>query len=198
MTNVKAIRPGAALWRDAPDGVAAGTGLPSPADGATAPPVAPPSLQSNVKKITVNGAIHQIEVPPGTVLVDVLRDNLGLTGTKDACRRGDCGSCTVLVGGKAVLSCLSLVALVEEPVETVEGLVEESRVFREAMADCGGFQCGYCTSGVVVRAVSLLRAGLPESEEILAQAMAGNLCRCTGYRGILEALRQAGASFHAS
>jgi aerobic-type carbon monoxide dehydrogenase small subunit (CoxS/CutS family) len=197
MTDAKAAQPGSALWRDGPGGVAAGIALTGPAGGATALPLAPASLQSKVKKITINGAIRQIEVPPGTLLVDVLRDNLRLTGTKDACRCGECGSCTVLVGGKAVLSCLSLVALVEEPVETVEGLVEESRAFREAMADCGGFQCGYCTSGVVVRAVELLRAGLPQSDEGLARAMAGNLCRCTGYRGILEALRQTGASSNA-
>lgn len=144
--------------------------------------------------ITVNGTTHEIVAEPQSALLDVLRDALGLTGAKDACRRGECGACTVLIGGKAVLSCLTLLALVEEPIETVEGLVEESRGFREAMADCGGFQCGYCTSGVVVRAVSLLRAGLPDGEGALAHAMAGNLCRCTGYRAILEALRRANAS----
>jgi aerobic-type carbon monoxide dehydrogenase small subunit (CoxS/CutS family) len=147
--------------------------------------------------MTINRVVRQVEVQPGTLLVDLLREQLRLTGTKDSCRRGECGSCTVLIGGQAALSCLSLAALVEEPVETVEGLVEESRAFREAMADCGGFQCGYCTSGVVVRAVSLLRAGLPESEEALAQSISGNLCRCTGYRGILEALRRAGAAANA-
>lgn len=147
-----------------------------------------------VVAITVNGAVHDIGAQPQTVLLDVLRDSLGLTGAKDACRRGECGACTVLIGGRAVLSCLTLVALVDEPVETVEGLAEETQRFREAMADCGGFQCGYCTSGMVVRAASLLRAGLPESDEALAHAMAGNLCRCTGYRAILEALRRAEAS----
>jgi aerobic-type carbon monoxide dehydrogenase small subunit (CoxS/CutS family) len=97
----------------------------------------------------------------------------------------------VLVGGRAVLSCLTLAHLVDAPVETVEGLAAEAAPFRAAMADCGGFQCGYCTSGVVVRAVALLRQGLPAGDAALARAMAGNLCRCTGYQPILAALRQA-------
>ena len=150
--------------------------------------------QRILKTLTINGTVRTIGMELGTLLVDVLRDDLGLTGTKDSCRRGECGACTVLVGGRAVLSCLTLAALVDDPIETVEGLVAESRRFREAMADCGGFQCGYCTSGMVVRAVSLLRAGLPKSTDALAQSLSGNLCRCTGYRGILDALRQADRS----
>ncbi len=144
--------------------------------------------------LSVNGQARAVEAAPGAVLLDVLRDGLGLTGAKDACRQGDCGACTVLVGGRAVLSCLTLAHLVDGPVETVEGLAAESLRFREAMADCGGFQCGYCTSGMVVRAVALLRRGLPEGDGALARAMAGNLCRCTGYQPILRALRQAGAA----
>ncbi len=142
--------------------------------------------------LTVNREPRRLEAASDAVLLDVLRDGLGLTGTKDACRRGECGACTVLVGGRAVLSCITLAVLVDEAVETIEGLAADSVSFREAMADHGGFQCGFCTSGMVVRAVSLLRAGLPEGEEALARAMAGNLCRCTGYRAILAALRQAG------
>lgn len=141
--------------------------------------------------LTINGQVRQVAAAPDAVLLDVLRDTLRLTGAKDACRRGECGACTVLVGGRAVLSCVTLAALVDEPVETVEGLTEEAAGFRAALADLGGFQCGYCTSGIVVRGVSLLRAGLPRDDEALAQAMAGNLCRCTGYNGILAALRQA-------
>lgn len=161
----------------------------------TTPPVVRPEHHAaTVATFTVNGTAREIQTQPDTILLDVLRDDLGLTGTKDSCRRGECGACTVLVGGRPVLACLALMALVAEPVETVEGLAEESRRFREAMADCGGFQCGYCTSGMVVRGVSLLRAGLPEEEAALARAMVGNLCRCTGYRAILEALRRANAS----
>ena len=141
--------------------------------------------------LTVNGTPQRVEAAPDAVLLDVLRAGMGLTGAKDACRRGECGACTVLVGGRAVMSCVTFAALVDAPVETVEGLAEEARTFREALADRGGFQCGYCTSGVVVRAVSVLRAGLPADDGDLALAMAGNLCRCTGYRSILAALRDA-------
>jgi aerobic-type carbon monoxide dehydrogenase small subunit (CoxS/CutS family) len=141
--------------------------------------------------LSVNGQSQRLEVAPGAMLLDVLRDGLGLTGAKDACRRGECGACTVLVGGRAVLSCVTLAELVSGPVETVEGLAEEARHFREAMADRGGFQCSYCTPGMVVRAVSLLRAGLPANDAALAAALSGNLCRCTGYRPILAALREA-------
>lgn len=148
-----------------------------------------PQSATIAHELIINGDSRQVGLEQHSLLLDVLRDN-GLTGTKEACRVGQCGACTVLVGGKAVLSCLSLALLVDQPVETVEGLVDESRPFREALADCGGFQCGYCTSGVVVRAVALLRGGLPDDDAALAQEISGNLCRCTGYRGILEALRQ--------
>ena len=141
--------------------------------------------------LTVNGRPERLEVAPGAVLLEVLRDGLGLTGAKNACGRGECGACTVLVGGRALLSCVTLAELVDGPVETVEGLAGESRRFREAMADRGGFQCSFCTPGMVVRAVSLLRAGLPEGDAALAAALSGNLCRCTGYRPILSALREA-------
>lgn len=142
--------------------------------------------------LTVNGETRQIDAAPDAVLLDVLRDDLGLTGAKEACGRGECGACTVLVGGRSVLSCVTLAAVVNEPVETVEGLASESLPLREAMADLGGFQCGYCTAGMVVRATELLRAGLPKDDDALAHAMAGNLCRCTGYRAILAAVRRVG------
>ncbi|SEP16681.1 carbon-monoxide dehydrogenase small subunit [Salinihabitans flavidus] len=140
--------------------------------------------------ITVNGRAREINAAPGAMLLNILRDELGLTGTKEACGRGECGACTVLVGGRSVLSCVTLAAVVTEPVETIEGLVTESLPFREAMADLGGFQCGYCTAGVIVQAMVLLRAGLPADDAVLAKEMAGNLCRCTGYRAILAALRR--------
>ena len=139
----------------------------------------------------INGEHRGAEVDGGVILLDMLRDVLSLKGAKDACRRGDCGACTVLVGGRPVLSCMLPASLVTEPIETVEGLAEEAGSFRAAMADAGGFQCGFCTSGIVVRAVSLLRAGLPDDDAELARAMSGNLCRCTGYRPIFRALREA-------
>jgi len=140
--------------------------------------------------LTVNGETRQLNAAPGVVLLDILRDVLGLTGAKEACGRGECGACTVLVGGRAVLACVTLAAVVTDPVETVEGLACESLPFREAMADLGGFQCGYCTAGMVVRAMALLRVGVPADDAALAREMAGNLCRCTGYRAILKAVRQ--------
>lgn len=141
--------------------------------------------------LNINGRVGRYEVAPGEVLLDVLRRQPGLTGTKDACRRGECGACTVLIAGQPVLACLTLAKGVASPVETVEGLADEALAFREALADLGGFQCGYCTSGVVVRAVALLRGGLPRADAELRRQMAGNLCRCTGYLGILDALRLA-------
>ncbi|MBL0933446.1 MAG: 2Fe-2S iron-sulfur cluster binding domain-containing protein [Rhizobiaceae bacterium] len=140
--------------------------------------------------LSINGRVEHYRVTTGEMLIDILRRS-GLTGTKDGCRRGECGACTVLVGGRAVLSCLTFAQAVSAPVETVEGLAGEATAFREALADLGGFQCGYCTSGMVVRAISLIREGLQDDDGELRHRMAGNLCRCTGYQGILNALRVA-------
>jgi aerobic-type carbon monoxide dehydrogenase small subunit (CoxS/CutS family) len=139
---------------------------------------------------TVNGRRTELSIEPGDRLLHVLRDRLGLRGVKEACGRGECGACTVLVGGRPVLACLVLAARADE-VETIEGLAEEARPLREAFADAGAFQCGFCTPGQIVRGVALLREGLPAGDGDLGRAMSGNICRCTGYAGILQALRQA-------
>ncbi len=110
--------------------------------------------------LTVNGRPIEIGVEPDDRLLDVLRDRLGLLGTKEACGRGECGACTVLVRGRPVMSCLVLAARVDS-VETIEGLRDEARALREAFADAGAFQCGFCTPGQIVRGVALLREGLP-------------------------------------
>jgi aerobic-type carbon monoxide dehydrogenase small subunit (CoxS/CutS family) len=140
----------------------------------------------------VNGERHDLEIAPGDTLLAVLRDGLGLTGAKEACGRGECGSCTVLVDGVAVLSCVQLACLVRGNVTTVEGLTEECRDLREAFADTGGFQCGFCTSGQIVRAAALLRSDLPtdrnEAERVVRYQISGNICRCTGYNGIVDAI----------
>jgi carbon-monoxide dehydrogenase small subunit/xanthine dehydrogenase YagT iron-sulfur-binding subunit len=134
----------------------------------------------------------QVEAPPGAMLLDVLREQLRLTGAKPGCRRGECGACTVLVGGRPVMACLQLAALVDDALTTVEGLAEEAEALRGAFADCGAFQCGYCTSGQLVQAWALLRDGLPrdraEAEAKVRRAMSGNICRCTGYAGIVAAI----------
>ncbi len=143
----------------------------------------------------VNGeeAIDDADIAPGERLLDVLRDRLGLTGAKEGCGRGECGACTVLIDGTPVLSCITLAARVHGEVVTVEGVAGEAEPLRAAFADHGALQCGFCTPGQIVRGVSLLRAGLPEQDEQLRRAMSGNVCRCTGYTGIIAALRQAEA-----
>ena len=143
--------------------------------------------------LTINGVHREVEIAPAETLLDVLRDHLGLTGTKEACSRGECGACTVLIDGRPMMSCVTLAGRIDSAVETVEGLAEEATNLRAALADHGGFQCAYCTPGMVVRGIALLRQGLPPSDDDLRRELAGNICRCTGYQGIIEALRQAAA-----
>ena len=128
----------------------------------------------------INGEAVALDVEPTTRLVDVLRHHLELTGTKDACGRGDCGACTVLIGDKAVLACLTLAARVRDEVITIEGLAEDSASLREAMADHGGLQCGYCTPGFVMALTALLEQQIPFNREHVELGLTGNLCRCTG------------------
>ena len=143
-------------------------------------------------QLTVNGSPRDIEVAPDATLLEVLRGKLKLKGAKEACGRGECGACTVLVDGVPIVSCLTLVARVRAPVTTVEGLADELADLREAFADVGGFQCGFCTSGHLVHAAALLREGLPhdpaEAERLVRYRLSGNICRCTGYTGIVDAV----------
>lgn len=143
-------------------------------------------------QLTVNGRTVIARVGPGDRLVDVLRGQFGLRGTKVGCGRGECGSCTVLIDGRPVMSCLVLASRTDGRVETIEGLADEAGPLREAFADHGAYQCGFCTPGQVVRGVALLRAGLPATDGELRHEMSGNICRCTGYAGIIAALRAAG------
>ena len=140
--------------------------------------------------LTVNGQQVQVDIGPGDLLLDVLRDRLGLRGTKRGCGMGECGACTVLVRGRPVMACITL-ATEAEQVETIEGLEAESLALREAFADAGAFQCGFCTPGQVVRGVALLRAGVPDGDAELRREISGNLCRCTGYGRILAAVKAA-------
>ncbi len=144
--------------------------------------------------LVVNGSVHEVPARPDANLLEVLRDSLGLTGTKGSCGRGECGACTVLVSGEPVLSCIALAACVDGVVRTVEGLEEESRDLRARLADLGGFQCGYCTSGMVVLGTALLRAGSAGSDQAVRRAISGNLCRCTGYDAIVGAIRDVAAT----
>lgn len=140
------------------------------------------------RRLRVNGRDVDAEVAPGDSLLDVLRDRLRLTGAKEACGRGECGACTVLVDGTPVMSCVTLAALVRDEVTTIEGLADEARDLREAFADAGAFQCGYCTPGQIVRAAALLRQGTPAGEQAVRFEMSGNICRCTGYTQIVDAV----------
>jgi aerobic-type carbon monoxide dehydrogenase small subunit (CoxS/CutS family) len=143
-------------------------------------------------RLRVNDREAEVTVPPGTRLLDVLRDHLGLTGVKEACGRGECGACTVLIDGQPIVSCLVLSETVLGEVRTIEGLADEFADLRAAFADHGAFQCGFCTSGQIVRAAALLNEEWPatrsEREAFVRQSMSGNICRCTGYTGIVDAV----------
>jgi len=147
-----------------------------------------------VRAFTVNGEAAEVAFAPHKTLLEVLREDLGLTGTKHGCELGECGACAVLVDGKPVLSCLLLgLECQGAQVTTVEGLAQGAALdpLQEAFADLGAAQCGYCTPGILVTARALLdRTPAPSRGEIEA-ALAGNLCRCTGYLSIYEAVELA-------
>jgi aerobic-type carbon monoxide dehydrogenase small subunit (CoxS/CutS family) len=140
------------------------------------------------KTLTVNDRAAEVEIEPGESLLDVLRDRLRLTGAKEACGRGECGACTVLIDGTPVMSCVTLATLVRGEVTTIEGLADEARDLREAFADAGAFQCGFCTPGQIVRASALLKDGGALNERAVREQMSGNICRCTGYTQIVDAV----------
>jgi carbon-monoxide dehydrogenase small subunit len=149
----------------------------------------------------VNGIERALEVEPRTLLVSALRDGLGLTGTKIGCDTSRCGACTVLVDGKALKSCTALaLSLQGRDILTIEGVAggEELHPVQVAFREHHGLQCGYCTPGVIMTTLDLLsRDGNPDDEAI-RHALHGNLCRCTGYQGIVESVRAAAAALQAS
>jgi carbon-monoxide dehydrogenase small subunit len=145
----------------------------------------------------VNGIAHELAVEPRRSLLEVLRYDLGLTGTKKGCGIGDCGSCTVLVDGVATFSCLTLAIQVDGcSIETVEGLAQNGKLNRlqQAFVDYGAIQCGYCTPGMLMVATELLNRNPHPSENEIRKALSGNLCRCTGYQKIVEAIQAASRS----
>lgn len=150
-----------------------------------------------VIRLTVNGAARQLDVPASRRLIDLLRYDLGLTGTKEGCSIGVCGACTVLLDGRIISSCLALAAFADAAeVTTVEGLADDERLHpvQQAFIDAGGFQCGICTPGQVVAAKALLDEIPQPSEDDIKTWMLGNLCRCTGYYKIVESIQKAAAS----
>jgi aerobic-type carbon monoxide dehydrogenase small subunit (CoxS/CutS family) len=138
-------------------------------------------------ELTINGHRYDVDAPVGRALADVLRDDLGLTGTKIACYEGHCGACTVLVDGVPMLSCITLVHSVEgQEITTIEGLRDHAMV--EAFVRADAVQCGFCTPGQVVSAVALVEANPVPSREEIRHSMSGNLCRCGTYTKIEEAI----------
>ena len=142
----------------------------------------------------VNGDTYELAVEPQTTLLEVLRDHLGLTGTKEACGTGECGSCTVLIEGKPILSCLALaVDYPNKEIVTIEGLSQGEKLtpVQQAFVDCGAVQCGFCTPGMILSTSALLKENPSPSEEEIRKALEGHLCRCTGYNKIIEAINTA-------
>jgi aerobic-type carbon monoxide dehydrogenase small subunit (CoxS/CutS family) len=153
-------------------------------------------VQREVLALRVNGEDHQLLVPVHHTLLEVLREDLGLTGTKHGCELGECGTCTVLVDGRPQLSCLLLpVQLEGREVTTVEGMgtTAELHPLQRAFAELGAAQCGYCTPGMLLAARALLDDSPRPSRDEIREALAGNLCRCTGYTKIVEAVELAAA-----
>ncbi len=147
-----------------------------------------------VLTLDVNGERSELLVPVHKTLLEVLREDMGLTGTKHGCELGECGTCTVLINGKPQLSCLLLPIQVQgRAITTVEGLARGSELhpLQQAFAELGAAQCGYCTPGILLAASSLLDENAAPTREEIREALAGNLCRCTGYTKILQAIELA-------
>ncbi len=145
-------------------------------------------------KLKVNGEEQTLKLDPRTTLLDMLREKLGLTGSKKGCDHGQCGACTVLANGRRINACLALAVAHEgDDITSIEGLAhdEELHPVQAAFIRCDGFQCGYCTPGQIMSAVALLKEGCPPTDEGIREAMSGNLCRCGAYNGIIEAIREA-------
>lgn len=142
-------------------------------------------------KLKVNGELYEVAIHQHRTLAEVLREELDLIGTKEACNQGDCGSCTVIMDGKTVSSCLTLAVEAEgREIRTVEGIAdgEELSPIQQAFIDHGAIQCGFCTPGMVMSATALLEENPNPTEDEVRMGIAGNICRCTGYTKIVEAV----------
>lgn len=152
---------------------------------------------SRILNFKLNGVDQTLLIEDNCTLLNVLREHLGFTGTKDGCGHGDCGACTVLLDGKPVNSCIVLAAEAEgRQVETVEGLSVDGELsaLQEAFLEIGAVQCGFCTPGMLMTATALLRDNPDPSEEEIKEAMSGVICRCTGYKKIVDAVKSCAES----
>ena len=144
--------------------------------------------------LTINGELEQVDVPANMTLLELLRESLALTGTKNGCAAGECGACTVMINGEPVNSCLVLaVECAGAEIITVEGLARDSQLdaIQKAIIDAGGVQCGYCTPGILITSRALIDRNPHPSEADIREALVGNLCRCTGYVRIIEGIQEA-------
>lgn len=144
--------------------------------------------------LIVNGQTETLQVPSNLTIMHALREHLGLTGTKNGCEAGECGACTILVDGEPYNACLTLaVELDGHEVTTIEGLAENGKLtpLQQAFADLNAVQCGYCTPGVLMAATALLQRKPKPTQEDIQEALVGNLCRCTGYQRIIDAIIKA-------
>jgi carbon-monoxide dehydrogenase small subunit len=147
-------------------------------------------------RVTINGEVREVAADPWRRLLDVLRDDLRLTGTKEGCGEGECGACTVLLDGEVVNSCLVAIGQCDgRVVTTVEGLAHGGvlHAVQRALVECGGAQCGICTPGIAVCAAHVVDRGFATSRERIRELLAGNICRCTGYQLIVDAVEKAAA-----
>ncbi len=162
---------------------------------AAAPPVAPADPRRPVDvALNVNGREHRLAIDVRTTLLDAVRTHIGLTGSKKGCDHGQCGACTMVVDGKATLSCLTLAAMVRGPVTTIEGIAAADGTLhpmQQAFIDQDAFQCGYCTPGQIVSAIACVEGGHAASDASIREYMSGNLCRCAAYPHIVAAINQA-------
>jgi carbon-monoxide dehydrogenase small subunit len=145
-------------------------------------------------KITVNGKTHELQVKPWATLLEVIRDDVGLTGTKEGCGLGECGACTVIMDGNTVNACLVLAPEADgKEITTIEGLAQGDKLhpIQEAFMEQGGLQCGFCTPGIILSTKALLDENPNPTDEEMRRGLAGNFCRCTGYTKIFESIKAA-------
>ncbi|MBD9664232.1 xanthine dehydrogenase YagT iron-sulfur-binding subunit [Variovorax beijingensis] len=174
-------------------GAAASAGASAAAEAGSAAPNSGTGSQET--RVTINGRLHELKLEPRASLLDVLREQLGLTGAKKGCDHGQCGACTVHVDGRRVASCLTLAVKTDGcAVTTIEGIESPDGTLhpmQQAFLDHDALQCGYCTPGQIMAAIACVREGHATSDAQIREYMSGNICRCGAYTGILEAIREA-------